>query len=652
MGPIGIFFARFCRYLLGRGVPVTKVIFPLHEFGFPAEVRVPFRGDMEAWRPFLEDLIRERSIRHIFMYGDFIIPHRIAIEVAKRAGIDAFVFELGYLRPNYVSLERDRVNSRSHLNRPVEFYRSLPCVDRLPSSVLNSGWRWRKIWKAVTFVQHSFVNYKVIESEHKLQPRVGYLWCQLRGEWRFWIYQLQERSLKQRLLKGLPFFLVILQVSSDTQISMGSDYRGMHDFIEDVVSSFSRYAHASDHLAFKHHPRDRGYNHYGALIDLLAERFGVAGRIHYFHDGALSIFLRASRGVVTVNSTVGIQALYHAVPTKVMGRTFYNLPGLSDQQPLDAFWACPQPSDRSLFYKFYTYMLSTTQVNGNFDGDFPFQATFPVGHRIPPVGLPLAPRASAERDRQPWWRFLVRALPRLVWAVGGFTLYGFQLLLLKMGRRQQSASVLSSAASLALRSLGIVVIVDDSKAVEPEGVPLIHIYNHESPFDVLVIQGALRMPSLTTATLHLGRVLLGFEQSAVNAGHGLMDHRNADSRLAGLVAASRTLEQHGELILAPNGSLMTPIQCRVSTSALLLSRRHHALIVPWLFSYRGFNDAPQLRYRPLRLLLSRLTSPIAVIHCRRGRSSDLSLPVDPGDKQGFIHAVKAFYQSRCAVVKS
>ena len=103
MGPIGLFFARFSRYLQGCGIPVTKVTFPLREFGFPSDVCVPFRQPMEAWRPFLRQLLQERGIRHIFMYGDFIIPHRIAIEEAQALGIEAWVFELGYLRPNYVT---------------------------------------------------------------------------------------------------------------------------------------------------------------------------------------------------------------------------------------------------------------------------------------------------------------------------------------------------------------------------------------------------------------------------------------------------------------------------------------------------------------------------------------------------------------------
>jgi len=643
IGPIGLFFARFCNYLRGCGIPVVKVSFPLHEFGFPRDVRVPFGGSMEEWRPFLRQLLQERGIRHIFMYGDFIIPHRIAIEEAQRAGIEAWVFELGYIRPNYVSLERDRVNARSNLNKPVEFYRALPPVNRLPGGSLDPGWRWRKLWKAPTFIQHAFTHYPIIEGEHKLQPSPRFLWCQLRGSWRFWLYRLQERALKQRLLEHLSFFLVVLQVSSDSQIQMGSPYRGMHDFIEDVIRSFASQAHASDHLAFKHHPRDRGYNHYGRLIQLLATRYGIAGRVHYFHDGALSRYLRTCRGVITVNSTVGLQALYHAVPTKVMGNTFYNLRGLTDQKPLDQFWKEPQTSDRPLFYRFYAHLVTSTQVNGNFDGDFPFRSTFPIGpeaRQLPPAPrLPDTPRPS----RRAGFVVLPRLCARLAWALGLFALYGLQLMALGLGRRRLAATLLAWSAAAALRALGVQVVVDDSQRSEPPGGPLVHIWNHGSPVDVLVVQAVLRLPSITTANLHLGRILPWFAAAAANAGHGLMDHRDGDSRRSALYRASRTLAARGQVMLAPNGSLVTPISQRVSASALLLARRHGALIVPWTFTYHDLPRDPGRQYSPLALLLARFTAPLATIYCRRGRARDLPLPAETCDRAAFTAAVQAYY---------
>lgn len=648
MGPIGLFFARFCRYLRGCGIPVTKVAFPLQEFGFPREVEVPFSGDMEAWRPFLRQLLLDRGIRHIFMYGDFIIPHRIAIEEAQGLGIEAWVFELGYIRPNYVSLERDRVNARSNLNKPVEFYQALPAVNSLPGGCLDPGWRWRKIWKAPTFIQHAFTDYPIIEGEHKLQPSPRFLWCQLRGSWRFWLYRWQERNLKRRLLEHLSFFLVVLQVSSDSQIQLGSPYRGMHEFIEDVIRSFAIHAHASDHLAFKHHPRDRGYNHYGRLIQLLALRYGVADRIHYFHDGALSRFLRTCRGVVTVNSTVGLQALYHAVPTKVMGNTFYNLPGLTDQKPLDQFWQEPTTSDRPLFYRFYAHLVTTTQVNGNFDGDFPFRLTFPIGpeaRRLAPAPrLPDAPRSPADGGWAAPWRVLRRAC----WGVSYFLVYAVQLLALALGRRRLAANLLVVTAQVGLRALGVSVVVDDSQPAEPASRPVVHLWNHESPVDVLVVQGVLRLPSITTASLHLSRIMPWFSASAANAGHGLMDHRNGQSRTSALYRASATLAARRQVMLAPNGSLVTPISQRVSASALLLARKHGALIVPWTFSYYGLSTSADALYRPLRLLLSRLKAPLATIHCRRGRAEDLGLPEQGCDRDTFVRAVQAYYSRTTA----
>lgn len=646
MGPIGLFFSRFCRYLRGCGIPVTKVAFPLREFGFPAEVCVPYRDSMEAWRPFLRQLLAERGIRHIFMYGDFIIPHRIAIEEAQRAGIEAWVFELGYIRPNYVTLERDRVNARSNLNRPAEFYRSLPPVDRLPGGRLDPGWRWRKLWKAPTFIQHAFTRYPIIEGEHKLQPSPGFLWCQLRGSWRFWLYRVQERAIKRRLLEHLSFFLVVLQVSSDSQIQMGSPYRGMHAFIEDVIRSFAAHAHSSDHLAFKHHPRDRGYNHYGLLIQLVAARHGIAERVHYFHDGALSQFLRTCRGVVTVNSTVGLQALYHAVPTKVMGHTFYNLSGLTDQKPLDQFWQAPQTSDRPLFYRFYAHLVTSTQVNGNFDGDFPFRTTFPIGQgarRLDPAPrLPDAPRPPGGPVLLP------RLLGRLGWILVVYVLYTLQLLALALRRRRLAASLLVAASASALRALGVQVVVDDSHPAEPAGIPLVHIWNHGSPIDVLVVQAVLRIPSITTANLHLGRILPWFAASAANAGHGLMDHRDGHSRTAALYRASRTLAERGQVMLAPNGSLVTPISQRVSASALLLARRQGAQIVPWTFTYHDLGDLEQHRYSPLALLRSRLTAPLGTIDCRRGTAADLPLPEGADDRRRFAAEVQAYYAGRAA----
>ena len=76
----------------------------------------------------------------------------------------------------------------------------------------------------------------------------------------------------------------------------------------------------------------------------------------------------------------------------------------------------------------------------------------------------------------------------------------------------------------------------------------------------------------------------------------------------------------------------------------LLASGHGGRLVPWVFRYYDMEDALGARYRPWRLLLRRLTAPVGTIHCRRGRSSDLVLPADPLDREGFTQAVQAYYR--------
>ena len=382
MGPIGTFFARLSNFLEKNNVKTFKILFPLHEFGFPKSRLIKYSQDISFFKEFLKKLIIEKKIKHIFMYGNVLIPHKQALDLVEQLSLEGkdiktHIFELGYLRPNFVTLEKKGINFSSGFIKKRDFYIKQDSFKVFPIAKKHARFRLRKIWKTITFINHCFQNYKIVKYEHKLQPKPIYICHQIKGFFLKYFFRLTEYKLKKKCLFGKKFFIVILQVSTDSQLTEGSDIKDNKEFIYNVIKDFAR-ANVDFNLVFKHHPRDRGYINYLNQIEKISNEFGVYKKVFYIHDYFLSKLFQNSncKGTVLINSTVGYQSLYHNVPLKSVGIAPFNIEGLSDQRDLVSFFKNPLPVDKLLFNKFYKYILENSQINGNFDGYFPFKKVF------------------------------------------------------------------------------------------------------------------------------------------------------------------------------------------------------------------------------------------------------------------------------------
>lgn len=632
-GPIGTFFSRLADHLQNQGIETYKVAFPLHEFGFQHRNRILFQGSCKHdFRQFLKELIIKKGIEHVFMYGDFIIPHKIAIEVGEElreqgVAVETWIFELGYLRPNYITLEPNRVNCNSNLNQSRDFYQQLPIIDHIPEARHESGLRWRKCWKAPTFILHSLTSYQISETEHKLQPRPKDVAAQLLGFIRKYKYQHTENKIRFKLFEGQTFFLVILQVASDSQLYRGSPYQSVDAFIKHTIQSFAIHAPNKARLFIKHHPRDRGYNNYKELINSLASAYSASDRIFYLHDSPLAPIFRQRqcRGCILVNSSVGFQALFHGIPLKAMGKAPYNIEGLADQQDIDLFWSNPQPSDRDLFRKFYNYTLQTTQINGNFDGYFPFASVFkPVANLSTLAAASSTSTISKRVDRNKSIAALgIMICKKLSLMILAYSLYATHWLARLSQNHKAAATSLELGAKIFLKAFGIQVFMDRRDGMISSRSE-IHIANHNSPFDVLLVQGYFRMPAATTAQLHLSWLLPGFRFAAQSYGHMLLDYRCKKSRLRVLLQSKHILQRYKKLFIFPSGSLKTSINTRFSSSVAFLAGQQNALVIPWKINY--FCDGKEVvapsEINIPKSIASRLTGPLITIICSEGKELD------------------------------
>jgi capsular polysaccharide export protein len=370
-GPNGPFFARLAKMLEGQGALVTKVNFNGGDYVFFPTAARAFRGEMREWPEYCARLVDEGGFDWVLLFGDCRPIHRTAIEIARARGVRIGVFEEGYVRPNFVTFEEDGVNAYSSVPKEPRFFRAIePQPIPAVPDVRNAFW-YSVLWSAVYHTAASVgrvVPFRRYRHHRKLGIPEMMPW--IRGAARKYVYRRRERGIQEELTTtwAKRWFLVPLQVHNDAQVQVHSDYESVAEFVREVIRSFAAHAPADTRLVIKHHPLDRGYNDYAPLIAREATEHGVEGRVSYIHDQHLPSLLDATRGVVVINSTAGLQALDHRAPVKVCGRAVYDLDGLTFRGSLDEFWSATEAfrMDAELFSTFKSWLVRQTQLGGSF----------------------------------------------------------------------------------------------------------------------------------------------------------------------------------------------------------------------------------------------------------------------------------------------
>lgn len=367
-GPVGPFFARFARDLEQAGARVSTINFNGGDWLFQPG-GTAWRGTMEAWPEWLAAHMAAQSTDIVFLFGDCRPIHQAAHGVATRMGIEVGVFEEGYLRPDFVTLERYGVNGNSLRRRDPQDYRASRWRDIAVRPMPRSFWPmvlWGFVYFAAASLGRPLFPHYCHHRPLGFAEALPWLRSPLRKAW----YAFVERAMAARLTGEWSgrFFLVPLQVHNDAQVHAHANVDGVPGFIARTIASFGRSAPADTVLVFKHHPMDRGYCDYTQAIRRMARAAGCGPRVVYIHDQHMPTILPHCRGTVVINSTVGLGAIGSGRPTMTLGDAIYDMPGLTFQGSLDRFWteAAAHPPDRDLYDRFRAELIAATQINGNF----------------------------------------------------------------------------------------------------------------------------------------------------------------------------------------------------------------------------------------------------------------------------------------------
>ena len=365
------FFWQLGGALARAGHRVEKINFNGGDVAYwPARHASAFRDRLERLGEFFEQRYAQAGITDQILFGDQRPIHRIAVEAARRCGVRTFVFEEGYFRPHWVTLEREGVNNCSQLPRdPAWFRAAAERIGGLAEAVpFTSPFAIRAVHDVAYHVACAlnpifFPSYRSHAPVNAAVEYVGFLrrTLTLRKQ-----AQHDARVIEDLQRNAAPFYFLPLQLNSDAQIRAHSPFNDMVDVMAFVMQSFATHERHGARLVIKNHPLEMGASDYPHLVANLEKQFGLEGRVDYLETGDLNALLTHARGVVTVNSTVGALALQFGLPTITLGDPIYNLPGLAWQDSLDTFWESAMPPDAELFRNFHDTVIHATQINGGF----------------------------------------------------------------------------------------------------------------------------------------------------------------------------------------------------------------------------------------------------------------------------------------------
>lgn len=374
-GPIGHFFYDFSQWLQSQNKVVYKVNFNAgDEYFYPntSANTVAYQDTLDHFSVYLDELCTKNAIEAVVCFGDNRYYHRIAKTICNNLHLSFWVFEEGYFRPDYITLEKDGVNAFSSIPNDPMFFKAIcpqapePIAPKkvtqgfLPVAKLAVCYYWCAYTKRKKYPHYQ---------HHRLLNMLYYLKLWGISGIKRGHYALRDRSFAQTVEQGKfgKFYILPLQVYDDSQVRVHSDYHDVENFLRTVLDSFTQHAPQDLTLIIKHHPMDRGFIDYGKIIkEYITRHPTLKNRLYYIHDVPMPVFLRHGKGMITLNSTSGISALLHGMPTMTLGRAHYNIPGLTYQGELDHFWHNTDKPDMALFSAYRRYHLNKTQINGNF----------------------------------------------------------------------------------------------------------------------------------------------------------------------------------------------------------------------------------------------------------------------------------------------
>jgi len=321
-----------------------------------------------AYTEILKKIIKKKDINMILMQNDTRWQHALAIYIANKLNIDYLVFELGLFRPNTITIDSKGVNYNNSIPREKGYYENINIKEKFDYTKVDSE---ISEFKRNLIVSKYMFYYKLGEIlgknsiENKKIRLVDYFN-------RFFKTYIKKSKRNEKKIAELPknYIFVPFQVVNDSQTLVHSDFNNMKEFAETVIKGVNNYNNKIKDkkisLVFKEHPMDVGKVKYDEFYDKYSDNQNII----FLKSGNTKKLIKNSKLIITINSTVGIEALEMHKKVICLGKAFYSIDGIAQKSndenlATDIEDILSKELNENLINNFIDYLKYNYQYQGN-----------------------------------------------------------------------------------------------------------------------------------------------------------------------------------------------------------------------------------------------------------------------------------------------
>lgn len=370
-GPISPFFKRLAERLESMGHRTLKINICFgDQLLWKHKSSLNYRGKLKNWNKYILDIYKSQGVTDVLLLGEQRDYHKIAIHLAKENNIQVIATDFGYLRPDWITFEKNGMSAESLFPRTPEsiFKLAERCTPKPNQPQYQDSFFNQAFWDVIyhfssIFGAFMFPGYDNFRRHNPVQDYIGIL-----------IRLLRRKKMNPRAKKiiqdltgnDIKYFVYPLQLQHDYSIQAYSPYSGNEQPMDDILRSFAHSAPKDVHLVVKIHPLDPSPFKWRTLVRQTARRLKIDGRVHFMDGGNLGTLVFSAQGAITINSTTGIATIREGIATKILGEAIYDVEGLVSKQSLDEFWSNPQHPDIKLRNAFIKALAGTVQIRGTY----------------------------------------------------------------------------------------------------------------------------------------------------------------------------------------------------------------------------------------------------------------------------------------------